>query len=424
MSYNIEEIKKSVKVHFIETKKFKTNIITAMITMPLKRETVTKEALIPAVLKRGTNNLKTQEEISIELENMYGATFDCGIEKTGDNHLLKFYIETINDKFTPNRDNLTEKSIKLLLDIIFNPLVENGEFLTKYVESEKRNIKQIIEAKIDNKDLYALDRCIEEMYRNKPYGIYKYGYVEDLEKINAKNLYEYYQEIICNAKIDIFISGDFDKQRISEIIRNNKNIQSLREREDKHIINNEKTEIKDDIEINTISESKEISQGKLVIGLDIHENKENSKYAACLYNVILGESATSKLFQNVREKASLAYSARSNYRRQKNNIFIRCGIEIENYEKALKIIKEQLEDMKNGNFSDEDINNAKKYMTSGIKTVQDEQDSEITYYLGQELSGELTTFEEYAEKIEAVTKEQIQDIANKIKINTIYFLRN
>ena len=158
--------------------------------------------------------------------------------------------------------------------------------------------------------------------------------------------------------------------------------------------------------------------------MDIDYYKENSKYAMCLYNVILGESATSKLFQNVREKASLAYTARSNYVRQKNNIFIRCGIEIENYDKAVQIINKQLEDMRNGNFTDEDIENAKKYMVSGIKTVADEQDSEITYYLGQELSGNLTNFEEYIEKIQDVTKEEILDIANNINTNMIYFLKN
>ena len=120
----------------------------------------------------------------------------------------------------------------------------------------------------------------------------------------------------------------------------------------------------------------------------------------------------------------MAYTARSNYVRQKNNIYIRCGIEIENYEKALKIIKEQLEEMKNGKFTEEDLQNAKKYMVSGVKSVQDEQDSEITYYIGQELSGKLTTFDEYIEKVNKVSLEDVKNVANKININTIYFLRN
>ena len=130
------------------------------------------------------------------------------------------------------------------------------------------------------------------------------------------------------------------------------------------------------------------------------------------------------MFQNVREKASLAYTARSNYIKQKNNIFIRCGIEIKNYERAVEIIKEQLEDMKNGKFTKEDLENAKKYMISGIEGIQDEQDSEITYYISQELSGKLITFEEYKENINSVTMEDIKEIANSININTIYFLRN
>ena len=143
-----------------------------------------------------------------------------------------------------------------------------------------------------------------------------------------------------------------------------------------------------------------------------------------MYNVILGESATSKLFQNVREKASLAYTTRSTYTRQKNNIFINSGIEIPNYEKALEIIKEQLEDMKKGNFTEEDIENAKKYMVNGINSVEEEQDTEVTYYMGQELSGLNTSLATYKAEIEKVSRQQIIDIANKIQINTIYFLRN
>ena len=169
---------------------------------------------------------------------------------------------------------------------------------------------------------------------------------------------------------------------------------------------------------------KDVTQGKLVIGLDINYTSEDAKFPISIYNVILGESATSKLFQNVREKASLAYTARSNYVRQKSNIFIRCGIEIENFDKALEIIKKQLEDMKNGDFTEEDLENAKKYMISGITSIQDEQDSEVIYYIGQELSEKFTTFEEYAKRIEEVSMQDVKDVANSIDINTIYFLRN
>lgn len=424
MSYKTEEIKKGIKLHYINTNKFKTNLVAIFITTPLSRETITLNSLIPAVLKRGTNNLKTQEEISIKLENMYGGELGCGIEKTGDNHVLKFYLEVLNDAFLPTQENLLKQAINLIIDLVFNPLVENEHFKENYVSSEKENLKRIIEAKIDNKDSYALNRCIEEMYKNQVYGLYKYGYVEDLEKIDATNLYEYYKKLIREAKIDIFISGEIKEQEICDTIKENKQIKELDERLDAHIINDGKTINEIGKETIEVIEKKDVTQGKLVIGLDVNYNEENAKYAIALYNVILGESATSKLFQNVREKASLAYTARSNYIRQKGNIFIRCGIEIDNYEKAVDLIKQQLKDMKNGDFSEEDIKNAKAYMISGIRTVEDEQDSEITYYIGQELTGKLVTFKEYTEKIKSVTREEIENIAQNINISTIYFLRN
>ena len=317
---------------------------------------------------------------------------------------------------------MLRESVELLLDIILNPLVENNAFKSDYVSSEKENIKVLIESKIDNKDAYAFNRCVEEMYKDKPYGLYKYGYIEDLDKINEKNLYNYYKELIANSKIDIFISGALNAEKTAKVVEENENIKKLSERDGKRILGGEKSiESK---EIHTIEEKMDITQGKLVMGLDVENINEEDKFKVAIYNVILGESATSKLFQNVREKASLAYTARSNYVRQKSNIYIRCGIEIANYEKTVEIIKEQLEDMKNGKFTEEDIKNAKKYMTSGIESIQDEQDSEITYYLGQELSQKLTTFKEYAQKIEEVTAEDVKEVANKIKINTIYFLRN
>lgn len=424
MAYISKEIKKGIKLHCIETEKFKTNLLAMFITLPLTRENVTLNTVIPAVLKRGTAILKTQEEISKKLENMYGATFDCGIEKIGDNHVIKFYLEALNDNFIPKEanQNLLRESVELLLDIILNPLVENDAFKSEYVSSEKENIKVLIESKIDNKDAYAFNRCIEEMYKGEPYGLYKYGYIEDLEKIDEKNLYKYYKNLIENSKIDIFISGALNAEKTAEIVEENENIKKLSEREAKCILSGEK--ILENKEIKTIEEKMDITQGKLVIGLDVDNIGPEDKFKVAIYNVILGESATSKLFQNVREKASLAYTARSNYIRQKSNIYIRCGIEIDNYEKAVKIIKEQLEDMKNGKFTEEDIKNAKKYMTSGIESIQDEQDSEITYYLGQELSQKLITFKEYEEKIEEVTMQDVKDVANNININTIYFLRN
>lgn len=425
MKDSITEIKKGIKLHSIQTNKFKTNLISVFITTPLVRENVTKNALIPAILRRGTKNMLTQEQISKKLEEMYGAEFDCGVEKTGDNQVIKFYLESLNDKFLPEKEDLLNKSIDVLLEIILNPLVEKEMFKNEYLESEKSNLKQLIEAKIDNKDLYAFEKCTEKMYEGKPYSLYKYGFAEDLDKIEGKDIYNYYKNLIDTAKIDIFVSGEFNEKEIIDMLIKNENINKLKERLPNNIINKEETEIKEEINKPKIVEDiMNVTQGKLVIGMEIKNMKKDERFIATLYNTILGDSANSKMFQNVREKAHLAYSARSTYVRPKNDIFIRCGIEIDNYQKALNIIKEQLDDMKNGNFSIDDINNAKKYIISAVNSVDEEQDTEITYYLGQELAASECTLENYKENVEKVTKEQIQDLASRTQINTIYFLRN
>lgn len=422
MEYKQIEIKKGIKLNILKTNKFKTNLIAIMLTTKLDRENVTKNALIPAVLKRGTKTLKTQEEINKKLEEMYGASLDCGLDKTGDNQVLKFYIESVNDEFLPqNSEDMLKKSLEQIFEFVFNPYLENDGFKKEYVEQEKENLKQIIEGKIDNKARFALDRCIEEMYKNQPYGLYKYGYIEDMENINEKNLYEHYKKLIGNCKIDIFVSGIVDEE-IENIIKENENIKKLQDRNPEY----NKIEIlsrKSEKE-NVVQESMEVTQGKLIIGMDLDVDNEDLRYDIMIYNCIFGGSANSKLFQNVREKASLAYTASSSYYRFKNNIFINCGIEIKNYDKALEIIKQQIEDMKKGDFTEEEVENAKKGIIASIKIIDDEQDTEITYFFSQELSNSKCSVEQYMDNIKTVTKEKVIDIANKVSINTVYFLKD
>ena len=417
------EIKKGINLHVIKTNKFKTNLLAAFLSTPLEKETVTKNALLPAVLRRGSKNMPSQEEISIALEEMYGATFDCGIDKIGDDQVLKFYLETINNEFLPeNEDNLNE-AIKIILEVIFNPLLENNEFKKEYVESEIKNLKQVIEGRKDSKASFAYERCIEEMYKEKPYSLYKYGNIEDLENINSKNLYQQYVNLINNCKIDIFISGNVE-DNIQEKILSNENIQKLNQRDAIYVINNKENRQKEQKQEQEVMESMDINQGKLIIGLDILQENDLDKYTALLYNAILGGIPTSKMFQNVREKNSLAYTASSSFIRQKANIYIKCGIDIENYEKAVKLIKEQLEDMKKGEFTDKNIEEAKTNIISTINFIPEEQDTELMYYFSQELSGYEMSSEEYIKKINSITKENITDLASRIQINTIYFLKN
>ena len=417
MNYEKRIVKNGITFHKISTNKFKTNLFSVFLTTPMSRETVTKNALISAILRMGSKNYPAQDLISKELENMYGASFDCGIEKNGDNHVLKFYIESINNEFLPEESNLAKKTLELLMDIVFNPVVENNGFKKEYVESEKNTIKQIIEGKIDNKGRYALDRCVEEMYKDKPYGLYKYGYAEDLESITPEGLYSYYKELIANCKIDIFASGSNTNNLNEDEV-----LAGLNERTATYIHPDENEIISQNSEPKVVNEKMDVTQGKLILGLDIQNLEKEQEYAASVYNVILGGGANSKLFQNVREKASLAYTVASSYIKNKSCIFIRGGIEIGNYEKALNLIKDQLKQIEDGDFSDDDIQSAKQLLYSTLKGVNDSQDAEITYYFSQELSGKNLTIEENIKKYELVTKEQIIEISKKIKINTIYFL--
>lgn len=422
MQYQEKEIKKGIEFHELNTNKFKTNLVAVFLTTKLTRENVTKNALISTILRRGSKNMPSQEEISKQMEEMYGASFDCGLDKIGDNQVLKFYMETINDDFIPQqKENMLKTTLEKILEIVFNPYIEDGEFKKEYVEQEKNTIKQRIEGKIDNKARYALNRCIEEMYKDEPYGLYKFGYVEDLDAINGKNLYEYYQELIKNCKIDILVSGILPDD-IEEIIKENENIKNLQEREPSYVM--PKLTTRNTEKENVVTESMDVTQGKLVLGLDIKLENEKQKYEALLYNSILGGTANSKMFQNVREKAHLAYVASSSYIRQKSNIFINCGIEINNYEKALEIVKKQIDDMKKGDFTEEDIENAKKGIISTIDLIDDEQDTGITYYFGQELSNNKISPEEYKEIVQKVQKDDIVKIANSVSIDTIYFLKD
>ena len=417
MNLETTDIKEGIRLHKIKTNKYKTNLMSVFLTSKLSRDDITKKALILTVLRRGTNNLKTQEEISKKLEELYGASFDCGIDKLGDKHVLKFYVESLNEQYLYQKEDILSQSLNILFDIVFNPLLENGAFKQEYIDEEKQNLRIIIEGQKDNKAAYATQRCIEEMYKEKPYGLYKYGYVEDLEKIDSKNLYETYLNLIKTCKIDIFVSGDFDEKTLEEKVKSNQQISKLEPRKVEYL--NEESESSNTQEENIVRENMQISQGKLNIGLDV---LSDNKSAVSVYNAILGGGANSKLFQNVREKASLAYSAGSIYIKPKSKIIIKTGIEHKNYEKALQIIKEQIDDMKNGKFSDEDIQHAKELIIASFKAMQDEQDSEISFYFGREIQKESKDIDKQIKEVSEVTKQNIVDVANKIKINTIFFL--
>lgn len=414
-----------IKIKRFENNKFKTNEIAVFVTIKQTQENATKNALIPAVLRRGSANFQNQLEISKKLENMYGASFNCGVDKSGDYIILKFFIETINNEYSDSKENLAQEAFNLLTDIVFNPLVENDGFNINYVKQEKDNLAKIINSKKDDKANYAYQRCIEEMFKNNPYGIYKYGSLQDLEKINEKNLYEYYLNIIQNSPIFIYINGkNANSINADENINNNFKI-AFNNNSNEYTENDDLQEKNENAKvvalqpINIVKEKLDVTQGKLIIGLNA---PSENKYAVTMYNTILGGGANSKLFQNVREKESLAYYASSRYIRRKNAIIIRTGIELANYDKAVKVIKEQLEEMKKGNISDYELTSAKTLILASLKLIPESQEDIMAFDFDQDVFNENLTFEQYYKKIENITLNEIIDVANQVRINTIYYL--
>lgn len=420
------DIKQGIKLHLVKTDLFKTNLSVLFITIPLDRTTITEDVIIPEILKSGSNTYKRQIEISNKLDEMYGATLEAGVDKTGKNLVIKLYIESIDDEFLPNGEENLKNSVDTLIDIAFNPYITDEGFNREYVNIEKERRRIVIESQKDDKDSYAYERIISIMYNDTEFGINKNGYLEDIEKINEKSLYNRYKDIIKDGKIDIFIAGNINEEYVKNLVLNNKYINNLNERDiSKYLVDIEKYEKNRKEKVENIVEKMDVTQGKLVIGLDVLEKvKSDDRFKILIYNTILGDGANSKLFKNVREKASLAYTCKSNYVVQKSNIFIRAGIEIENYNKALEVINNELDNMRNGKFEDEDLENAKRYIYSGIDAIKEEQNTAIVFFYGEEVSLNKVTIEEYYEKIKNITREDIIEIAKRVNINTIYFLRN
>lgn len=399
-----------MKIKKIETKKFKTNVYALYLTIPLTKENVTYNALIPTVLKRGCEKYNNQLEISKKLEEMYDATFGIGITKVGNNEVLKFYLESLNNNYLPNNEDLSKTSIEMLLNIVMKPYLVNGKFDYDYVEQEKENLKKVIESRKDNKDTYATNRLLEEMFKEEPYGLYKFGNIDEIYNITSEKLYEKYEELIKNSEKYLYIVGDVE----------NLNIESYNI-DEKEITISKEFPVKISEKENIVKEQMDVTQGKLVIGLNTPNNKQE---VIALYNTILGKGANSKLFLNVREKEGLAYSAGSTYLKRNNAIIISTGIEVSKYNKAVEVIKNQLKDMEDGNITEKEMKDAKQFINAGLNLINESSENMIEYRFDKDLYNEEIDIEKYRKKIEEVKKEDIVKVAKQIKIDTIYFLGN
>lgn len=412
------DIGNGIGLNLIKADKFKSSLLSYYFMRPLSKSEVTKNALLPLVLKRGTKEYDTNLKIQRELEENYGAKFSIGINKRGEKHVLRFTVETVNRKYVEDKDYIYNV-LKLLKSIIFNPLVEEGYFKQNYVEQEKENLKTRIQGRINNKRSYALERCIEEMCKNEKFSIYPLGNIEDLDDIDGNVLYKHYQDIINTSPIEVFYTGEYD----DKLVENLKDSINIKRQE---IIDIPKEKIITGVQTkNMVQEDLDVVQGKLVLGFRTGIPYQDKLYNGLLLaSDILGGGPNSKLFRNVRERESLAYYITSTIYKYKSIMLIDGGIEFDNFEKTVEIVKSEIEDVKSGKFSDKDIDISKKSIKSSMESIKDSLFLISEFFFSQRLSGDSRSLDEILKDIENVTKEEIVEASSEIILDTIYFMKN
>ena len=407
-----------IDVYRIATDKFKTNTINIFFHDNLSREYAAVNALLPAVLRRGCERFPTFQDIALYLEELYGASFDCGVVKKGEQQIIQFYIEYVSDEYTGEDAGLFEKAFDLLYEIITRPVLENGALKKEYVDQEKENLKRIIEGRINDKVQYSIERCFEEMCRDEPFGIYEYGSVSDLERIDEKRLYNDYKRMITSLPVKMFVTGNIEDKRLSLVAQK---LSRLRRENLKKVGTGEVSrEIK---EVRHITDRMDVNQGKLSLGFRTNIAAGDREYYSLLvYNGILGGGIHSKLFQNVREKASLAYYVFSRLEKFKGLMVIGSGIEADNKDRAVDIILKQLDEMKAGNISDYEFDATIKTIETGIKSLKDSQLQMVDFYLSQAVAGTNDTFDAIIGEVGKVTRQDVVNVAGRIELDTVYFL--
>ncbi|WP_299090205.1 pitrilysin family protein [uncultured Metabacillus sp.] len=419
MAFIDEQLSKvnGLSLHSVPTKKFKTNTIVLKMLAPLNKQDVTYRALLPYVLQRGTKSFPTSISLRQHLDTLYGATLYVDLAKKGENHIISFRMEIANEKFLTDSTPLLEKGMKLLAEILLEPVLDGNAFKEEIVAQEKRTLKQRIQSVYDDKMRYSNLRLVQEMCKDEPYALHVNGEIDDVEGISATSLYDYYQKAISSDKIDLYVVGDIDQQEVEGYVKQYFSFE-----------NNEKTVseaiAKKAIEENEVIEEQDVKQGKLNIGYRTNSTyRDDDYYALQIFNGIFGGFSHSKLFINVREKASLAYYAASRVESHKGLLMVMSGIEVENYQKAVTIIREQMAAMKKGDFSEQELEQTKAVIRNQLLETIDTPYGLVEIVYHNVIAQINRPFDDYLQGIEEVTKEDVVKLAEKVELDTIYFLK-
>lgn len=400
--------------------KFKSIFISVNFLMPLRSEDLTKNMLFSMILKKINKKYSTEKEIEKKLLELYNAKLFVDVQKFDKYSNVCFNIKFINKKYIG--EDVSKELIELLKELIINVDVNNKKFDEILVQREKQTLKDKINELKDDQRSYALSKIEELLFKDEDYGYPLSGKIEDVEKIDGKSLYEHYLKIINTASVCVVVSGNLeDYENIGEEIFKKLNIKKTKLELSFNNEENQGEKIEEACEI--VFEKRETSQSVLSMGIktDICSYKEF--YPAVILNVILGGTPASRMFQNIREKESLAYFAKSNFDINKKVIYITAGIDYEVYEKAKSLIIEQVEDLKNGNIKKDEIKIAKEYVKAIYKDFQDSNEIIVKQILQRKLSlAEDVDFKKILKSIDKVSSKDILKVASKIKIKEIFLL--
>ena len=409
--------KSGYKLHVVRTDKYKTNTLVLKMKAALTKEDVTYRALLPYVLQSNTSKYPTTPELRSYLDDLYGAGFYVDVAKKGEYQIISFTIDIVNEKFLSDSTPLLEKAFGLLSEVIFNPKKNGEAFDSKTVSNEIRSLKQRIQSISDDKMRYSATRLVEEMCKNEPYALEASGNLQDLETITPESLFAYYKKMLSEDEIDLYVIGDIDGSEVEALA--DKYV-SLQEREPVRLPRDTGKAVEKEKEI---IENSDVKQGKLNIGYRTQvAYGDPDYYALQLFNGIFGGFSHSKLFINVREKASLAYYAASRLESHKGLLMVMAGIENANYKQALDIIHAQMKEMKQGNFSDEELAQTKAVVKNQLLETIDVSRGLVEILYHNVISGQDISLDEWFTKTERTTKEEIIAVGQKIQLDTIYFL--
>lgn len=409
-----------IDVYYIRSSKFKTGSVNITFCDNLSKERAYKNALIPSILSRGCKTCPTQRDISRKLMSLYGAGFSTNVEKKGEIQLIQFVADFVEEVYAKNYKDLLDELLNLLFDIICNPVNDGVGFKKEYFDQERTNNNNLIRSLINNKQSYAIVRCQEIMCQDEPFGVSELGSVEDGESLTREELFKYYNEyFLKKLPIKIFFCGRNEPEELIEAINKFKDEFTG----DKITLNlGYKGQMK--FEPSEVIDKMDVTQGKLTIGFRTNvEPSSEEFYALCVANGIFGAGVHSKLFQNVREKNSLAYYAASRIERYKGILLAYSGIEIKNKDKAQDLILKQLQEVKDGNITENEYESTIRMFKNAFNSYKDTQFAIMDFFIGQIfLNTEILSLDEFIEKISSVTIEDAVRCAQKIELDTIYFL--